>query len=174
MSETRSSAIFLVGPMGAGKSTIGKMLAAELGLAFIDIDKEIEERCGADIAWIFDVEGEEGFRTRETSVLADLASKGGVVIATGGGIVMKNQNRDILQSKGTVVYLETAVDIQVERTSKDKKRPLLQNDDPAAVLSALMGIRDPLYRSVSDFVVSTNANSPRWVVKEIIDLVQSR
>lgn len=171
MSNFNSSAVFLVGPMGAGKSTIGKMLASELGLSFIDIDKEIEDRCGADIPWIFDVEGEEGFRARETAVLSDLASRSGVVIATGGGIVMKEANRDILQSTGTVVYLETAVEVQIERTSKDRKRPLLQNDDPAAVLRSLMEIRDPLYRSVSDIIVSTNANSPRWVVKEIADSV---
>lgn len=173
MSDFNSNAVFLVGPMGAGKSTIGKMLASELGLDFIDIDKEIEDRCGADIAWIFDVEGEEGFRTRETNVLADLASRQGAVIATGGGIVMKEKNRDILQAKGTVVYLETSVEVQVERTSKDRKRPLLQNDNPAAVLQSLMSIRDPLYRSVSDVIVSTNLNSPRLVVKEITDAVQS-
>jgi shikimate kinase len=164
--------VYLVGPMGAGKTTIGKLLAQELGLVFIDTDREIEERTGADIAWIFDVEGEEGFRLRETGVLDELSTQSGVVLATGGGIVMRPENRMILQSRGTVVYLNTTVEQQIERTSKDRKRPLLQTEDPGAVLRNLMAIRDPLYRSIADIIVPTDVHGPKWVVKEIVSQIR--
>lgn len=159
--------IFLVGPMGAGKTTIGRLLAAELNLPFIDTDKEIEDRTGADIAWIFDVEGESGFRDRESAVLDELTELSPVLLATGGGIVLREKNRQLLRTRGYVVYLQTSVSQQVDRTAKDRKRPLLQTSDPAAVLSNLMEERDPLYRSVADVIVFTDNRNPKTVAKEI-------
>ena len=120
--------------MGAGKSTIGRHLADELHLEFFDSDQEIEKRTGADIAWVFDIEGEEGFRDREESVVHDLTEKQGIVLATGGGSVVRNGVRNRLSARGIVVYLETTIDKQVARTQRDKRRPLLRNDDPESVL----------------------------------------
>lgn len=167
---TRPS-VFLVGPMGAGKSTIGRLLAAELHLPFKDTDHEIEERCGADIPWIFDVEGEEGFRDRETAMLAELAEGEQMVLATGGGIVQRPENRELLLT-GFTVYLHTSVKQQVERTAKDRKRPLLQTEDPRAVLEALMERRDPLYREVAKLVVSTDNRTARALATEIANELQ--
>ena len=159
--------LILVGPMGAGKTTIGRLLATELSLPFLDTDREIEERSGADIPWIFDVEGEAGFRARETAMLDELSQLSDMVLATGGGIVMAPQNLAYLR-RGFVVYLHATVEQQVERTSRDRKRPLLQNDDPEAVLRRLFAIRDPLYRDVADVVVDTDNRNPRTVVREIL------
>ena len=125
--------VVLVGPMGAGKSTIGRMLAKELGYRFLDSDRIIEERCGANIPWIFDVEGEDGFRQRETAMLDELSNEMGTVLATGGGAVMRAENRGLLKKNSVVIYLKTSIDQQVERTRKDRNRPLLQNDDPEGV-----------------------------------------
>ncbi len=161
--------IFLVGPMGAGKSTIGRLLARELGLTFTDSDREIEERSGANIPWIFDVEGESGFREREARVIDDLSRSGGLVLATGGGVVMRAENRQALRGRGTVVYLKTSVDEQLERTGRDRNRPLLQTEDPRAVLTRLMEVRDPLYREVADLIIATDRQSPKAVVQSIIE-----
>lgn len=160
--------IFLIGPMGAGKSTIGRMLSQELSLDFVDVDREIEERAGANIPWIFDVEGEDGFRDREEAVVDDLTLKDQQVLATGGGAVLRAANRACLQSRGFVVYLDTSVEQQLERTSKDKSRPLLNSANPQAVLEKLMLIRDPLYIQTSDLIVKTDRRHPRGVVTEII------
>lgn len=161
--------LILVGPMGAGKSTIGRLLAKELKLQFKDSDKEIEQRTGADIPWIFDVEGEQGFREREQSMIAELCELSGVVIATGGGVVLRPENRQALSAGGRVVYLHASVDQQLDRTSRDRNRPLLRNSDPAKVLGSLMEIRDPLYREIADVIVETDERPPRMVVQEIID-----
>ncbi len=157
--------------MGAGKSTIGRLLSKELHLEFRDSDKEIEDRAGADIPWIFDVEGEAGFRKRETTAIGDLTEMSGIVLATGGGAVLKDENRKYLQSRGTVIYLHATVEQQVERTAKDRNRPLLQAEDPAAVLAELMAVRDPLYQECCDFLVKTDGRRPRMVVREIIQLL---
>lgn len=165
--------LFLIGPMGAGKSTIGKQLAKELKLEFYDADQEIEARTGADIAWIFDVEGEEGFRKREAAVIDDLSQLTGIVLATGGGAVLYPENRSRLASRGTVVYLQTSVSQQTQRTGKDKRRPLL--DVPAeghTVLESLMHVRDPLYREVADVVVNTDGRTVRSVALEVIRLIE--
>ncbi|MGK0441108.1 MAG: shikimate kinase [Pseudohongiellaceae bacterium] len=159
--------IFLVGPMGAGKSTIGRLLAAELRLNFKDTDKEIEDKSGVDIPWIFDMEGEEGFRLREADMLDELTQQDKILLATGGGVVIKSENRKALASRGQVVYLKTSIDEQVRRTSRDTKRPLLQNDDPRAVLTALMNERHPLYEEIADYVVETDGRSPKSVALEI-------
>ena len=162
-----SQSLILVGPMGAGKSTIGKLLASTLNLPFSDSDRVIEERTGADIPWIFDVEGEDGFRQRETAVLSDLLIADPMVIATGGGIVMRDENRAMLKGDGVVVYLTASIDQLVERTYKDKKRPLLQVDDPEAKIRELIALRDPLYTEVADIVVQTDRRSPKAVAQEI-------
>jgi shikimate kinase len=159
--------IFLIGPMGAGKSTIGRLLAAELHLPFCDTDKAIEDRCGADIPWIFDVEGEDGFRARESSMLAELSEDNGLVLATGGGIVLLAENRKMLRSRGFVVYLRASVDQQTARTAKDKNRPLLKLGEPREVLEQLMLVRDPLYSEVADMMIETDSRSPKDVAKDI-------
>ncbi|WP_371364176.1 shikimate kinase AroK [Pseudomonas sp. QL9] len=161
--------LILVGPMGAGKSTIGRLLAKELHLDFKDSDKEIEQRCGANIPWIFDVEGEVGFREREQAMLAELCSSSGMVIATGGGAVLREANRAALKTGGKVIYLHASVDQQIARTARDKNRPLLQKPNPGQILRDLMAQRDPLYREVADVVVETDERPPRLVVLEILD-----
>lgn len=163
--------IILVGPMGAGKSTIGKNLASRLHYRFCDTDSVIEERTGADIPWIFDVEGEEGFRTRETIALQDVLRDQNQVIATGGGIVLRSENRDCLTKGGTVVYLTASLDQLVQRTSKDRKRPLLQVSNPRERLQQIVAERDPLYRAVADYIVVTDGRGPRNVVQQIMDLL---
>ena len=153
--------------MGAGKSTIGRLLSQELRFEFHDSDKVIEQRCGADIPWIFEKEGEQGFREREEQVIDELTQLSGIVLATGGGAVMREQNRIHLGSRGTVVYLCTSVDQQLARTARDRNRPLLQTEDPEAVLRNLFATRDPLYRSVADIIIETDQRNPRWVVQEL-------
>ena len=160
--------VFLVGPMGAGKSTIGRLLAKELGIPFKDSDREIEARTGADIPWIFDVEGEEGFREREEAMIAELVQEQGIVLATGGGVVMREANRSALADNGLVVYLCTSVDQQLQRTAKDRQRPLLQTADPEKVLRDLMAKRDPLYREIAHLVIETDQRGPKTVVTTIV------
>lgn len=157
--------------MGAGKSTIGRLLAKELKLPFKDSDKEIETRTGADIPWIFDVEGEQGFREREQAVIADLCEADGIVLATGGGAVMRPENRSALKRGGNVVYLHASVEQQIDRTARDRNRPLLRGDDPGKVLRDLLAVRDPLYREIADIIIETDERPPRMVVQEILDLL---
>jgi len=165
--------IFLIGPMGAGKSTIGRQLARELKLEFLDTDREIEDRSGADIPWIFDVEGEAGFRKREANMIAELSQQRDVVMATGGGAVESADNRQHLSARGTVVYLFATVEQQLERTSKDKNRPLLQNEDPEQVLRDLFASRHALYEETADIQVATGAQNPRLLVAEIIKQIEA-
>ncbi|MCB1708152.1 MAG: shikimate kinase AroK [Halioglobus sp.] len=160
--------IFLVGPMGAGKSTIGKYLAQHLKLRFADTDTEIEARTGADIPWIFDVEGEVGFRDREQQVVEEMTLWEDIVLATGGGVVMRPENRQVLAARGFVVYLHATVDEQVRRTRRDQRRPLLQKGNPEEVLRSLMAIRDPLYRDIADHVIETDGCSPRMVAQRLV------
>ena len=160
--------IFLVGPMGAGKSTIGKYLAQHLKLRFADTDTEIEARTGADIPWIFDVEGEAGFREREVQVVEEMTTWDDIVLATGGGVVMRPENRQALGARGYVVYLHATVEEQVRRTRRDRRRPLLQKGDPEQVLRALMAIRDPLYREIADHIIDTDGCSPRTVAQRLV------
>lgn len=169
----QKSNIYLVGPMGAGKSTIGRVLAAELHMVFRDSDKVIEDRTGADIPWIFDMEGEEGFRDRESAVLAELSSESHAIIATGGGIILRQENREMMKASGHVCYLTASIEQLVERTARDKKRPLLQVDNPRQKIIDLLAIRDPLYRDAADFIINTDRRSPKLVVQEIVSLVTS-
>jgi len=161
--------LFLIGPMGAGKSAVGRQLARLLHLEFLDSDEEIESRTGVDIPFIFEKEGEAGFRKREAKVIEDLSQQDGVVLATGGGVVMDPQNRNHLGARGFVIYLHTSVDQQLARTRKGRDRPLLDNDDPRAVLDALMEIRDPLYREIADLTVETDGRKVRAVANEILE-----
>ena len=160
--------IFLVGPMGTGKTTIGRQLAQALGLEFEDSDREIQRRTGVDIPTIFEYEGEEGFRMRERKVIADLVEVENQVLATGGGAVTDEDNRRLLPARGFVIYLECSPEQQYDRTYKDKNRPLLQSDDPLESLKQLMKERDHLYREVADLVVSTEGRSASAVVKDIV------
>lgn len=164
--------LILIGPMGAGKSTIGRLLAAELSRDFFDSDHAIQARCGADIPWIFDVEGEAGFRLREVQMIDELTALDGVVIATGGGAVLREENRRRLRERGSVIYLFTTVEQQLRRVAKDRNRPLLQRPDRDAVLREMFDLRDPLYRATADIVVRTDRRSPRAVVNEIVRQVQ--
>ncbi|MGM0413192.1 MAG: shikimate kinase AroK [Pseudomonadota bacterium] len=159
--------IILIGPMGVGKTTVGRQLARALGRPFQDADRAIEERTGASIPWIFDIEGEEGFRTRERGILDELTREPQLVLATGGGAVLDPENRKRLAERGYVIYLYAPVDHLFERTRHDRNRPLLQTEDPRARLEALMAERDPLYREVADRVVETGNRPARSVVREI-------
>ena len=161
--------IYLVGPMGAGKSAVGRQLARLLHLDFVDSDDEIEARTGVDIPFIFEKEGEEGFRKREARVIDDLTQKGGVVLATGGGAVVDPQNRSHLGARGFVIYLYTTVDQQLARTRKGRDRPLLETDDPRQVLDELMDQRDGLYREIADLVVATDGRKVKAVANEILE-----
>lgn len=160
--------IFLVGPMGSGKTTIGKLIAKQLSRQFFDCDWHIVSQAGADIPWIFEKEGEEGFRGRETRALTELTKLPRVVVATGGGAVEVPKNRLLLQ-KGLVIYLNAPVEVQLARTKKDKNRPLLQNDNPKAVLEALYKKRHPLYEEVADIVVPTGKVYPKQMALQIFD-----
>jgi shikimate kinase len=150
------------------------LLSQELKLEFVDSDREIEKRAGADIPWIFDVEGEAGFRDREEGVIEALSLRKDVVLSTGGGAVLRPENRSVLQANGTVVYLETSVEQQLDRTSRDKNRPLLQTENPRAVLEELMSIRHPLYLDTADIVVVTDKRHPKTVVTEIIRQLKAK
>ncbi|MDH5454736.1 MAG: shikimate kinase AroK [Gammaproteobacteria bacterium] len=163
--------IFLVGPMGAGKSAVGRHLARTLQLTFVDSDDEIESRTGVDVAFIFEKEGEDGFRKREAAAIDDLTRSDGVVLATGGGAVVKARNRSNLAGRGFVVYLYTSVDQQVARTRKGRIRPLLENDDPRGTLEELLQQRDPLYREIADLVVDTDGRKVHSVASEIIESI---
>ncbi|REL31539.1 shikimate kinase AroK [Thalassotalea euphylliae] len=168
MAEKRN--IFLVGPMGAGKSTIGRELADKLHLEFFDSDQEIERRTGADISWVFDLEGEEGFRKREETVIDDLTEMQGIVLATGGGSVISPQVRNRLSARGIVVYLETTIDKQVARTQRDRRRPLLQtSEDPRVVLENLAVERNPLYEEIADVIIQTDDQSAKVVAHKIVE-----
>ena len=166
-----SQNIIFVGPMGAGKTTIGKALARQLGRTFYDSDREIEERTGASIPLIFELEGEDGFRRREQSVIADLMKLHGIVLGTGGGAVLDPKNRDHITRQGFVIYLNAPLDQLIQRTAKDKNRPLLQTADPRKKLQEILTNRDPLYREVADVVVETDGGPARTVVKKILELI---
>lgn len=171
MAEKRN--IFLIGPMGAGKSTIGRQLAQLLNMDFLDSDSVIEERAGADIDWIFDIEGEAGFRKREEKVLNELTQSQGLVLSTGGGSILSKDNRNVLSARGIVVYLETTVDKQFERTQRDKKRPLLQTEDPYQTLVELAQVRNPLYEEIADITIKTDEQSAKVVANQIIDMMDN-
>lgn len=163
--------LFLIGPMGAGKSAVGRQLARLLHLDFVDSDDEIENRTGVDIPFIFEKEGEAGFRKREAVAINDLSKMDGIVLATGGGAIVDADSRSHLGGRGFVVYLFTTVDQQVSRTRKGRERPLLDNTDPRTTLEELLAIRDPMYREIADLVVDTDGRKVNAVANEIIENV---
>lgn len=170
--------IFLIGPMGAGKSTIGRLLSRQLSMEFFDSDQEIEKRTGANIGWVFDVEGESGFRSREAKIIAELTEREGIVLATGGGSVVSVITRNHLSTRGLVVYLETTVNRQLIRTQRDRKRPLLETMSSdigrtrCEILEILSKIRNPLYEEISDVTISTDLQNVRVIVNKIIVFYQ--
>lgn len=164
--------IFLVGPMGSGKTTIGKLVAREFDLEFHDCDQELERRTGASVNLIFDVEGEAGFRERETRLLRDLTRKQGVLVATGGGAVISAENRRLLQQGGLVVWLKTSVAQQLQRLSHDKARPLLQAPDRKAKLEALAQQRNPLYHSVADLEFNSPEKHSKLAAQALIQSIR--
>ncbi|MDX1347925.1 MAG: shikimate kinase AroK [Thiomicrorhabdus chilensis] len=161
--------IFLIGPMGAGKSTVGRALAERLGYEFVDSDHEIEARTGATIPMIFDIEGESGFRDREQSVIDELTQRPQIVLATGGGVVEREENRKHLRTRGFVVYLKSPVESLIQRTKHDRNRPLLQQANPQKVLRELMVKREPWYLEMADLVIETQQVPVHRVVKAIVD-----
>ncbi|MEL0585845.1 MAG: shikimate kinase AroK [Candidatus Thiodiazotropha sp. (ex. Lucinoma kazani)] len=163
----RLQSLFLIGPMGAGKTTVGKQLAEHYRMEFIDSDHEIQRRTGVDIPTIFEFEGESGFRQREHTVIDELTSREGIVLATGGGAVIREDNRKSLSARGVVIYLHCSVQQQFERTHRDKNRPLLSTSDPMKKLTTLMAERDPLYRQTADILVSTEGRNTQSVVQDI-------
>lgn len=165
--------IFLIGPMGAGKTTVGRQLSEQLRMEFLDSDQEIQRRTGVDIPTIFEFEGEEGFRAREQNMIDELTSREGVILATGGGAVLREENRQHLSSRGFVIYLYCTPDQQYERTYRDRNRPLLQTENPLEKLRNLLAERDPLYRQTADLVVSTEGRNTQSVVREIIKKAES-
>ncbi len=162
-----SGNIFLVGMMGAGKTTVGRLLAQHLEKAFVDSDEEIQQRTGVTIPHIFDIEGEAGFRQREVNVIQDLVKLNNLVLATGGGAVLNEHNRDALISNGVVVYLKSTVHDLWQRTRHDRNRPLLQGADPRAKLRELYEQRDPLYTQVADLVIPTGKQSVSSLVLQL-------
>ena len=166
--------VYLVGPMAAGKSCIGRELANRLNWPFWDSDSVIEQRTGVDIPTIFEIEGEPGFRTREAETLADLTKEKSIVLATGGGAILDSHNRELLSNTGYVVYLQTTIENQLKRTRHDKKRPLLRSTNPRAKLSELATERDPLYQEVADTTISTNEQSIQASVEMILLYLKDR
>ncbi len=165
--KPKSQRIFLIGPMGSGKTTIGRQLAKACKLDFYDTDAEIVARTGAEISWIFDIEGESGFRKREDSVIDELTQRDSLVLATGGGSVLNKQNRQHLAQRGVVVYIYASLDRLVKRTTKDKSRPLLNHDNPREILESIQKERDPLYREIADMIIETDDCTVNYAVKQI-------
>ena len=166
------TSIFLIGPMGSGKSTVGRALANKIGYQFLDSDREIEARCGVDIPTIFDYEGEAGFRDRESRMINELTKLPGVVLATGGGSVLREENREHLKARGHVILLQVDIKEQLRRVAFDSNRPLLQTADPAARLKALMEEREPIYKAVADVEISTDSRRMFNVVSRILKHVK--
>ncbi len=162
------TSLFLVGPMGSGKSTVGRALANKIGYQFLDSDREIEARCGVDIPTIFDYEGEAGFRDRESRMIDELTNLPGIVLATGGGSILRDENRNHLKGRGHVILLQVDIKEQLRRVAFDSNRPLLKTDDPEARLKSLMEEREPIYKSVADIEISTDSRRMYHVVTRIL------
>jgi shikimate kinase len=160
--------VFLIGPMGAGKTTIGRHLATLLHKQFLDVDHEIEKRTGVTIPVIFEIESEAGFRRRESAMIDELTRGRDMVLATGGGAVLMEENRRVLKGRGTVVYLQADIETLVERTRRDRNRPLLQTEDPRGKIEELLRQREPIYREVAHLIVDTGQRAPSSVARDIV------
>lgn len=174
MVKAKNNNIILIGPMGAGKSSVGRYLAKHLGMDFYDSDEEVEKKAGVDLGWIFDVEGEEGFHRREEAVIENLVKLSNIVLATGGGTVVTPRNRSLLSEKGSIVYLEVTLDYQENRVVNDSRRPLLQVKNRQEVLVKLQKERMPIYESLADFRVLTDNRTVRTVADNIIAWLNNR
>ncbi|CAM5785044.1 shikimate kinase [Castellaniella caeni] len=170
--DTAAVPIFLVGMMGVGKTTIGRQLATELGRPFVDLDHAIEARCGVRVATIFDIEGEPGFRRRETTLLDEYTQVPGLVLATGGGAVLAEENRRMLQTRGCVVYLQAGADELYRRVARDRSRPLLRTDDPRQRIADLLAARAPLYEGVARVTFQTADQPVSHILRKLVPLVQ--
>ncbi|NLJ50948.1 MAG: shikimate kinase [Alcaligenaceae bacterium] len=168
------SIIILIGMMGAGKTTVGRALAKKLGRKFIDLDHAIVERCGVDIPTIFDIEGEEGFRKRENEVLQDVILNKEIILATGGGAVLRPENRELMKQYGQIIYLRVAVDELYRRVAKDKNRPLLATPNPKERLAELLSERAEIYESSADHIIDSSGDSQNLIVEQIINLLAER
>ena len=166
--------IFLIGPTGSGKTAVGRQLARDTGLRFLDSDHEIEKRTGVEIGYIFEKEGEPGFRERESEMLRELSELSGVVLATGGGAILAPANRALLAANGVVVYLQTSVTEQLKRTGRSKKRPLLNGKNPREVLEHMAAVRTPLYTEIADLVVDTTNQRVRSVARKVEELLRDK
>lgn len=167
--------LFLIGPMGAGKTTVGRQIAELFRMPFLDLDHEIEAQTGAAVGLIFELEGEEGFRRRESAMLDGLSARNGIVLATGGGAVLAERNRHLLQERGFVIWLDTSVDAQLLRLSRDRQRPLLQAPDRRARLEGLAAERNPLYAEIADLRLRTaGTGSSTHAAHDLLDLLEAR
>lgn len=169
MNKARNNNIILIGHMGAGKSSVGKFLATQLGMDFYDSDEEIEKSTGVDLGWIFDVEGEEGFRKRETAVIKRLVQRHNIVLATGGGTVMTPENQVLLKEKGSIVYLSVTLPFQKHRVINDSRRPLLQVKNREEVLERLLHEREPVYQALAELQVITDNRTVKAVANDILE-----
>lgn len=170
--KLQSGNLILVGLMGSGKTTLGRALAKHMGKAFVDSDEEIQQRTGVTIPHIFDIEGETGFRQRETAAIRDLVERGDMVLATGGGAVLAEQSRELMQQNGIVIYLKASVHDLWQRTRHDRNRPLLQTADPHAKLTELFQQRDPLYLQVADIVMQSGKQSAHALMLNLVDEIE--
>lgn len=166
---TDAHAIFLIGMMGAGKSTVGRLLASQLHFEFVDSDRELEARSGVPIPTIFEIEGEAGFRRREAALLDELTQRHRIVLATGGGAILDPGAREALKQRGLVIYLRTSIEEILRRTRNDRSRPLLQTADPRARIDELLAQREPLYAATADLVFQSAASNPRRLVSRLVE-----
>ncbi len=157
--KTTSQNIFLIGPMGAGKTSVGRYLAKQLNKTFYDSDAEIEKRMGVNLSWIFDLEGMEGYRQRELKMIEELSTEKEIVLSTGGGCVEVPEIQELLKARGVIIYMEVSLETQLKRLKRDKKRPLLQGENPEAVLIQLWEEREPIYEGIAHFTVLTDDRS---------------
>ena len=164
--------LFIIGPMASGKSLLGRKLSEYLDLPYVDTDKEIELRAGAEISWIFEKEGEKGFRDRESTILKESSSLDNFIISTGGGAILRNENRELMRSRGKIIYLETPIEIQLSRTLNDKTRPLIENVDKNEVFSALSKERTPIYEELSDIKVPFKDRSKDELLNTVLKLLE--
>jgi len=171
--KTGRTNIFLIGPMGAGKTSAGRYLAKQLNKDFYDTDEEIEKKTGVSLSWIFDLEGMTGYREREMKIIESMSSLSNIVLSTGGGCVESPEVRDILRHRGTVIYMEVSLQTQLNRLKRDKKRPLLQGENPQEVLIKLWEEREPFYEEIADFTVVTDNRSVRDVCEDILSWLRA-